>query len=70
MTLIHSVLDALPTYMLSVVPIPVGVQNRLDKIRKNFLWQGKNDQKGYHLVKWKSVTTCKSLGHQELEGAK
>ena len=39
-TLINSVLDALPTYMMSIFPIPNGVIQRLDKIRRDFLWKG------------------------------
>ncbi|WMV37015.1 hypothetical protein MTR67_030400 [Solanum verrucosum] len=46
-TLINSVLDAMPTYMMSLFPIPVGVTDRLDRIRRKFLWQGNKDRKGY-----------------------
>ena len=37
-TLINSVIDAMPTYMMSLFPIPVGVTGRLDRIRRKFLW--------------------------------
>ncbi|WMV24669.1 hypothetical protein MTR67_018054 [Solanum verrucosum] len=37
-TLINSVLDAMLTYMMSLFPIPVGVIDRLDRIRRKFLW--------------------------------
>ncbi|WMV32996.1 hypothetical protein MTR67_026381 [Solanum verrucosum] len=37
LTLINSVLDALPTYMMSLFPIPPGVINRLDSIRRVFV---------------------------------
>jgi len=50
LTLINSVLDALPTYMMSVFPIPQIVIDRLDKIRRKFLWQGNNEKKSYNLV--------------------
>lgn len=33
--LINSVLDALPTYMMSLVPTPAGVIKRLDGIRRS-----------------------------------
>ncbi|KAF3644527.1 hypothetical protein FXO37_21415 [Capsicum annuum] len=44
LNLITAVLDALPTYMLSLFPIPSEItqrviSQRLDKIRKTFLWQ-------------------------------
>jgi len=44
LTQINSVLDALPTYMMSLFPIPPGVTKRLDSIRgairkkKDFTW--------------------------------
>ena len=45
LTLINSVLDSLPTYMMSVFPIPKSVITRLDKIRRKFLWQGNSERK-------------------------
>ena len=36
LTLLNSVLDALPIFMMSVFPIPTEVINWLDSIRKNF----------------------------------
>ncbi|XP_059284834.1 uncharacterized protein LOC132038129 [Lycium ferocissimum] len=64
LTLINSVLDALPTYMMSLFPIPAGIIKRLDSIRRNFLWQGNwnKERKGYHLVKWKSLLVGKRYG--------
>jgi len=59
LTLINSVLNALPTYMMSLIPIPVGVIKKLDRIRRNFLWQGNSEKKRFHLVKWESVVTGK-----------
>lgn len=35
-TLINSVLDPLPTYIMSLFPIPSKVEKRLDKLRRNF----------------------------------
>lgn len=43
LTLINSVLDALPTYMMPLFPIPAGVIQRLDKLRRTFLWQGNRE---------------------------
>jgi hypothetical protein len=37
LTLINSALSNIPTYYLSLFPIPVRVANRLDKIQKDFL---------------------------------
>ncbi|WMV18045.1 hypothetical protein MTR67_011430 [Solanum verrucosum] len=54
-TLINSVLDALPTYMMSVFH---------DAIRRNFLWQGNCDPNNhkFHLVKWDQVILSKKEG--------
>lgn len=58
LTLINSVLDALPTYMM----IPGGVIKRLDSIKRKFLWHGNKERKGFYLVKWKIVITGKKEG--------
>ncbi|XP_010327536.1 uncharacterized protein [Solanum lycopersicum] len=50
LTLINSVLDSLPTYMMSLFPIPAKIISRLDRIRKKFLWQENKDRKSYYLV--------------------
>ncbi|WMV17215.1 hypothetical protein MTR67_010600 [Solanum verrucosum] len=51
LTLINLVLDSLPTFMMSLFPIPAGVIKRLDRIRRNFIWHGDKERKGYHMVK-------------------
>nr|XP_009762742.1 PREDICTED: uncharacterized protein LOC104214731 [Nicotiana sylvestris] len=62
LTLINSVLDVLPTYMMSLFPIPVNVVKRIDALRRNFLWEGNSEKKKFHLVNWSSVTTSKKAG--------
>ncbi|CAN4110034.1 unnamed protein product [Withania somnifera] len=62
LTLINSVLDALPTYMMTLFPVPARVVSRLDSIRRIFLWHGNKEKKGFHLVKWKAVITSKKMG--------
>jgi hypothetical protein len=37
-TLIKSTLSSLPTYFMSLFPIPVSVARRIDKIQRDFLW--------------------------------
>jgi hypothetical protein len=49
-TLIKSTLSNLPTYFLSLYPIPASVANRLEKLQRDFLWGGLNDDFKYHLV--------------------
>uniref|UniRef100_A0A1U7V1A2 Uncharacterized protein LOC104212559 n=1 Tax=Nicotiana sylvestris TaxID=4096 RepID=A0A1U7V1A2_NICSY len=62
LTLINSVLDSIPTYFMALFPIPAKVQKQLDRIRRNFLWEGNNISHKIHLVKWTKVTLPKALG--------
>ena len=39
LTLVNTVINALPSYMMSLFPMPAKVTKRTDAIRKNFLWQ-------------------------------
>ncbi|WMV37869.1 hypothetical protein MTR67_031254 [Solanum verrucosum] len=50
--LVNSVLDALPTYVMSIFPLPSKVRKRIDKIRRNFIWQGHKKKRAFHLVNW------------------
>ncbi|WMV45909.1 hypothetical protein MTR67_039294, partial [Solanum verrucosum] len=52
LTLIKSVMDGQPTYMMSLFPLPVSIEKKINKARRVFLWQGNKEKKGYNLVKW------------------
>jgi hypothetical protein len=54
-TLIKSTLSNLPTYFLSLFPIPTSVANRIEKLQLDFLWGGIGDEFKYHLVSWDKV---------------
>lgn len=43
--LINAVLDAMPTYLMSLFPIPVNVVDRIDALRRNFIWKGNSDKR-------------------------
>uniref|UniRef100_A0A2N9IH31 Reverse transcriptase domain-containing protein n=1 Tax=Fagus sylvatica TaxID=28930 RepID=A0A2N9IH31_FAGSY len=58
-TLIKSTLSSLPTYYLSLFPLPSSVALRIDKIQRDFLWGGIGDGKKFHLVNWHQV--CQPL---------
>ena len=49
-TLIKSTLSNLPTYFLSLFPIPVGVAHWLEKLQWDFLWRGLGTEFKFHLV--------------------
>jgi hypothetical protein len=44
-------------YMLCLFPIPVDVAKCIEKIQRDFLWGGMNDDFKYHLVEWDKVCT-------------
>jgi hypothetical protein len=52
LTLIKSMLSNLPTYYLSLFPVPMSVANRIEKIQQDFLWRGMGDENKLHLVSW------------------
>lgn len=68
--LINSVLDAMPTYMMSLFPMHASVVKRLDVLRKNFMWQGNNEKNKIHLVRWDILTTSKKEGGMGIRNLK
>jgi len=62
LTLINSTLSSLPTYFLSLFPIPVGVANRLEKFQRDFLWGGIGNEFKFHLVNWHAICSSKVSG--------
>jgi hypothetical protein len=61
-TLIKSTLSNLPTYFLSLFPVPSGVASRIEKLHRDFLWGGIGDEFKYHLVSWSIVCSPISEG--------
>ncbi|XP_021995252.1 uncharacterized protein LOC110892394 [Helianthus annuus] len=62
LTLIKSVLNALPTYYFSLFRAPEQVIEQLERLRREFLW-GLTPEKGKTvLVAWDNVMTPKDLG--------
>lgn len=52
--LVNSVLDTLPSYLMSIFQMPASVSKKVDVLRRNFVWQGNEDTK-YHQVKWEEL---------------
>jgi hypothetical protein len=55
LTLIKSTLSSLPSYYLSLFPLPMDVAHRLEKLQRDFLWGGMGDEHKFHLVNWQQV---------------
>jgi hypothetical protein len=56
-TLIHNTLSSIPTYYLSMFPIPVSVAKKLEWLQREFLWSGMGDETKFHVVNWHRVCT-------------
>lgn len=52
---INTILDGIPTYRMSLLPIPAKVEKQLDKIRRDFLWDGNTMNRRTHLGKLDTV---------------
>ena len=61
-TLIKSTPSNLPSYFLSLFPIPASVANRIARLQRYFLWDGLGDEPKFHLVDWSTVCSPLSLG--------
>jgi len=66
---INSVLDSIPTYIMSLIPMPYEVKEQLVGLRRAFLWEGNREEHKFHLVKWDKVILPKEqrgLGIRDL----
>lgn len=55
LTLVNSVLNSMPTYIMSLFPLLVKIEHRINKIRRSLLWYGNKD-----LVKWRTMLKHKN----------
>lgn len=61
--LVTSVLFSMPTYFLTIFPLPAWARKEVDRIRWSFLWKGKEKAYGGHcLINWERVKCPKRLG--------
>jgi hypothetical protein len=60
--LVKATLQNLPTYALSLFGIPIKFAEIMERIQRDFLWSGTEDQKRYPLVAWDKVCLPKNLG--------
>ncbi|XP_042950267.1 uncharacterized protein LOC122282377 [Carya illinoinensis] len=60
-TLIKSTISNLPTYFLSLFPIPARVTLRIKKLQRDFLWGGIGEEFKFHLIRWEQV--CRPISN-------
>ena len=53
-TLIQAALTNHPIYFMSIFKCSVEIINHIEKLRRDFLWHGK-EKKKFHLIKWSQV---------------
>lgn len=56
LTLIKSVMDSLPTYMVILFRITKIIEKKINQLRRTSLWQGNKRVGGFNLVKWDGIT--------------
>lgn len=60
--LMNSVLSSVPIYFMSSFMLPQWVIDRLDKIRRDFLWGKSDNSRGISLINWEAVCIPKENG--------
>lgn len=60
--LIKYVLGSLPTYYCSLFKAPNGIIEELEKMRRRFLWGGKDSRSKIHWVSWSKIIASKKDG--------
>jgi hypothetical protein len=70
LVLTKAVLQAIPTYLLSVFPTPAGILQRIRTIQRNFLWRGAEDKNKWALVAWEKLCWPKRKGGLGLQDPK
>ncbi|WVZ66580.1 LOW QUALITY PROTEIN: hypothetical protein U9M48_015779 [Paspalum notatum var. saurae] len=62
LTLVQSVLGAIPTYHMTVFNLSKWAGKKIDRICRNFLWKAEDARGGHCLVNWRRVNRFKALG--------
>ncbi|XP_039126955.1 uncharacterized protein LOC120263117 [Dioscorea cayenensis subsp. rotundata] len=63
LTLVNSVLSAIPTYWMSLFHLPCWVVKKINRIRRDFLWSGPDiDHPKCRLVGWKNLCRSRDQG--------
>ena len=66
--MIKASLSNLSLYYMSLFKIPKAMVERVDRIHRNFLWEGQGDKKKLHLLKWSEVIKSNWSGRSNWSG--
>lgn len=66
LVLTKAVLQAIPQYMLSILPAPKGIIDRMRSIQRSFLWSGNSEKQKWSLVAWRKLCRPKNRGGLKL----
>eukprot|EP00253_Pinus_taeda_P008568 PITA_08568 len=67
LVLTKAILQAIPQYMLLILPAPKGVLDQIRSIQRSFLWSGNSEKKKWSLVAWKKLCRPKNKGGLNLD---
>eukprot|EP00253_Pinus_taeda_P033845 PITA_33845 len=62
LVLTKTVLQAIPQYLLSMLPAPKGILQQIRNIQRSFLWNGNGDKRKWALVAWNKLCRPKAMG--------
>jgi hypothetical protein len=62
LVLTKMVLQAIPTYMMSIFLSPKGILQKIRTLQREFLWRGAETKKKWALVAWEKVCKPKCKG--------
>ncbi|MFS7930377.1 putative reverse transcriptase zinc-binding domain-containing protein [Helianthus anomalus] len=68
MTLAKSVLGRIPSYYLSIFAAPKGIIQKMDKIRRDFVWGISDSGRKMRWIRWEYMMKAKKLGGMGLGG--
>eukprot|EP00253_Pinus_taeda_P027881 PITA_27881 len=62
LVLTKAILQAIPHYLVSILPAPQGILQRIRTIQRTFLWRGNAEKNKWALVAWNKLCKSKYLG--------
>ena len=60
--LAKSVMTSIPIYTMQTLWFPQGICDRIDRLTRNFIWNGCTNARSFNLVNWDTMTKPKQFG--------